>query len=61
MITNFGLSPSKVIHPVSSLQNILGQWQGDEDPATKPKICIIYMYANNDSNNTRQVYKIEDT
>lgn len=45
MIANFGLSPSKVIHPVTSLQNIIGQWQ-DEDPANKPRICIIYMYAS---------------
>lgn len=45
MITNFGLSPSKVVRPLGSFQNLIGQLQ-EQDGRRSPKVCVIYMYAS---------------
>ena len=45
MITNYGLSPSKVVRPIGSFQNLIGQLQ-EQDVSSRPKVCVIYMYTS---------------
>ena len=46
-IINYVLSPSKVAQPIGSFQNLIEELQEqDGGDRSKPKVCVIYMYAS---------------
>ena len=45
-IINYVLSPSKVAQPIGSFQNLIEELQEQDGDRSKPKVCVIYMYAS---------------